>query len=208
LRKDATCAKEFSKMASSVYTPIDSTKGEIRMLEIQPAKKELKETRCALVHSLLDKSPKYEALSYTWGGPAPEPGKSIKLGSQRFPVFENPFTALVILRHTSKPRIIGIDAICIDQGEDPEAIREREQQITLRRIYEQALQVVIWLGDTGIGERIAMQSLLHSPRGFLSGSKHIDVEKKFGLEKGFRVGVSQKHSGEWKSFALPVGELA
>ncbi|PVH74749.1 HET-domain-containing protein [Cadophora sp. DSE1049] len=174
-------------MTFHVYTPIDSTKSEIRILRIQPAKKESDEIQCDLVHSFLDKSPKYEALSYTRGGPAPDPGQYILLSSQRFPVFENLFAALVRLRHTSKPRTIWIDAICINQGEAPEAIREREQQITLmRRIYEQAHQVVIWLGDTGIGERIAMQSLLHSPRGFLSGSKNIDVEKKFGLEKGFR----------------------
>ncbi len=128
---------------------------------------------------------------------------------QHFPVFENLFVALLRLRQTSKPRIIWIDAICINQGKNHEAVREREQQLLLmRQIYEQAQQVLIWLGDTGIGERIAMQSLANTGGSLSVRMKVWNTERKFGLGKRLRDRVSQSVSGEWDARALEVGELA
>ncbi|KAE9363825.1 hypothetical protein N431DRAFT_564401 [Stipitochalara longipes BDJ] len=143
------------------------------------------------------------------GGPAPDPGKFILLNSQRFPIFENLFAALLRLRQTSKPRMIWIDAICINQSMAQEAVREREQQILLmKRIYEQARQVVIWLGDTGIGERIAMQSLANPSGSFSLATNIWKTERKFGLGKGLKNRISQGLTGEWDPKALEVGELA
>jgi hypothetical protein len=196
-------------MTYQVYTPVDSTNGEIRILRIQPAKKESDEIQCEFIPSLLNNLPEYEALSYTWGGPAPDPGKFILLNFQRFPIFENLFAALLRLRQTYKPRTIWIDAICINQSMAQEAVREREQQILLmKRIYEQARQVVIWLGDTGIGERIAMQSLANPSGSFSLGTKIWKTERKFGLGKGLKSRMSQGLSGEWDPKALEVGELS
>ncbi|CAO2649061.1 Nn.00g100100.m01.CDS01 [Neocucurbitaria sp. VM-36] len=196
-------------MTSYVYAPIDSANGEIRILEIQPVKKDTDEIRCEFTFDRLHKLPEFEALSYTWGGPAPDPGKHILLNSQRFPVFENLSAALVRLRHVSKPRTIWIDAICIDQSSTAEAIHKQEQQILLmKRIYEQASQVVIWLGETGQGHRIAMQSLAN-PSGSLSLSTRVwKMERKFGLGKGLKNRASQSWSGEWDPRALEVGELS
>lgn len=180
-----------------------------RILKIQPAKNMTDEIRCDLVYSLLGDHPEYEALSHTWGSPTPDPGKSILVNSQHFPVFENLFVALLRLRQTSKPRIVWIDAICINQAKNHEAVREREQQLLLmRQIYEQAQQVLIWLGDTGIGERIAMQSLANISGSFSVRMKVWNTERKFGLGKGLRDRVSQSVSGEWDARALEVGELA
>ena len=75
-------------MDSQIYTPVDSANGEIMILKIQPAKTEADEVKCTFMHTRLAHLPVYEALSYTWGGPAPDPGKSILLNSQRFSVFE------------------------------------------------------------------------------------------------------------------------
>lgn len=177
--------------------------------EIHPAEKEQDEIRCDLVPSLLDESPDYEALSYTWGGPAPNPGRFIILNSQRFPVFENLFAALVRLRHASRTRTIWIDAVCINQSETQEAVEEREQQILLMgRIYEQAQKVVIWLGNTGIGEDIAMQSLANPSGNFSLYTKIWKTERKFGLGKGLKNRMSQGLSGERDGMALQVVELA
>ena len=196
-------------MTSYVYAPIDSANGEIRILQIQPANKDTDEIRCTFTFDRLDKFPAFEALSYTWGGPAPDPGKHILLNSQRFPIFENLSAALVRLRHVSKPRTIWIDAICINQGSTSEAIHEREQQILLmRRIYEQASQVVIWLGDTGQGERIAMQSLANLSGSLSLSTRVWKMERKFGLGKGLKNRALQSWSGEWDPRALEVGELA
>lgn len=196
-------------MASQVYKPINSANSQFRILRIQPAKNQSDEIRCDLISSLLTDHDEYEALSYTWGSPAPDPGKSILVNSEHFPVFENLFTALLRLRKTSKPRMIWIDAICINQSENQEAIREREQQLLLmRQIYEQAQQVLIWLGATGIGERIAMKSIANPSGGFSLRMKTWNTIRKFGLGKGLRDRMSQYSSGEWDFLALEVGELA
>lgn len=120
-------------MASQVYKPIESAIGQFRTLNIRPAKNPTDEIRCDLVYSLLGNHPEYEALPYTWGCPAPDPGKSVLVDSQHFPIFENLFAALLRLRQTSKPGMIWIDAICINKGKNQEAAREREQQLLLMR---------------------------------------------------------------------------
>ena len=78
----------------------------------------------------------------------------------------------------------------------------------MRQIYEQAQQVLIWLGDTRIGERIAMQSLAIKSGTFSVRMKVWITERKFRLGKGLRDRVSQSVSGEWDARALEVGELA
>jgi hypothetical protein len=196
-------------MTSPMYSPIDSANGEIRLLIIEPAKKNSHEMRCKFSRAQLNKDPVYEALSYTWGGPAPDPGRFITLGSHRFPVFENLFAALVRLRHPTKSRTIWIDAVCINQGDYAEALREKEEQLFLmKRIYECAQRVVIWLGEPPIGERIAMQSLANTSGSLFLSAKIWKTERKFGLGKGPKNRFLQSLSGEWEPRALEIGELA
>ena len=64
--------------------------------------------------------------------------------SHHFKLHDNAAAAIRRLRHSSKPVTVWIDAVCINQHDD----REKESQIPLmRRIYEQANQVCIWLGE-------------------------------------------------------------
>jgi hypothetical protein len=188
------------------YRPLDSSHGEIRILNIQPAKKDSAEIHCRLEYSLLSQKPAYEALSYTWGGPSSSPeGLWIKLDSQNFPVFENLFAALKRLRQPSKPRLIWIDAICINQKD----VQECEKQVLLmRQIYEQASRVVVWLGETGIGENLAMKSLANPSGGVALGTKIWLLERKFGLGKGLKNRMRQALTGEWDPRAMEIGELA
>ncbi|KAH7403556.1 heterokaryon incompatibility protein-domain-containing protein [Cadophora sp. MPI-SDFR-AT-0126] len=171
-------------MILHVYIPVDSGRSEIRLLKSTRRKKSRMRS-------------------------APNPGRFIILNSQRFPVFENLFAALVRLRHASRTRTIWIDAVCINQSETQEAVEEREQQILLMgRIYEQAQKVVIWLGNTGIGEDIAMQSLANPSGNFSLYTKIWKTERKFGLGKGLKNRMSQGLSGERDGMALQVVELA
>ena len=114
-------------MSSALYRPLESEKRQIRILKVLPAKIQSEEIECELVYSSLGDQPEYdyEALSYTWGTLEPEPEKYIRLDARHFQVFENLFAALLRLRQSSKPRLIWIDAICINQEDD----REKEQQI-------------------------------------------------------------------------------
>ncbi|KAH6674395.1 heterokaryon incompatibility protein-domain-containing protein, partial [Halenospora varia] len=73
-----------------------------------------------------------------------------------FSAFENLEAALRRLRLSGKQRTIWIDAVCINQND----IQERQDQVSLmRQIYEQAEQVVIWLGENRSSGRLPMLTL-------------------------------------------------
>ena len=187
------------------YRPLKSNEGAIRILKILPAKDQSEEIRCDLVDHLLSDHFEYEALSYTWGTPGPEPRNYIRLDAQHFKVHENLFAALLRLRRYWKPRLIWIDAICINQ----EDVREQEQQILLmKQIYGQAQRVVVWLGEPGIGEGLAVQSIMKPGSSLLLTAKIWKTERKFGLIKGVKNRMSRYMRDEWDSTALRKGEVA
>ena len=66
--------------------------------------------------------------------------------------------ALFRLRHTDRPRQLWIDQICIDQGTEPDSLRERGQQVKIMgRIYRNSHETIIWLGiDLTSAERAGM----------------------------------------------------
>ncbi|OCK74097.1 hypothetical protein K432DRAFT_311387 [Lepidopterella palustris CBS 459.81] len=66
---------------------------------------------------------------------------------------------LKLKSHRIRP--IWIDALCINQAEDSQALKERAQQIRImRRVYSQALEVKIWLGLEDCYTRDAVRALL------------------------------------------------
>ncbi|KAH9208075.1 heterokaryon incompatibility protein-domain-containing protein, partial [Leptodontidium sp. 2 PMI_412] len=86
--------------------------------------------------------PEYEALSYVWG--KPKVTESISLNGQPFNITTNLFLALRRLRHEDKPRLLWIDAICIDQSNT----QERQQQVSrMKEIYSCASKVTVWMGE-------------------------------------------------------------
>lgn len=56
---------------ASIYTPLDNTRNEIRLLEVLPAKSGDPEAsvECKLFTCSLNDKPSYTALSYVWGDP-------------------------------------------------------------------------------------------------------------------------------------------
>jgi hypothetical protein len=84
----------------------------------------------------------YEALSYVWG--SEEDPVTIKIGRRwSLRISQNLDGALRHLRSEVKPRVLWVDAVCINQGD----LQERAQQVTLMAdIYRQASQTVVWLG--------------------------------------------------------------
>ncbi|CAM1507454.1 Fc.00g070950.m01.CDS01 [Cosmosporella sp. VM-42] len=98
--------------------------------------------QCQLEVADLSDIQEYEALSYTWGDA--QITKSIICSGQRTPVTINLHTALLHLRHEDKPRVLWIDALCINQQDNA----EKSQQVPLMsEIYSEATRVVIWLGE-------------------------------------------------------------
>jgi len=90
---------------------------------------------------------KYEAVSWCWGREART--KTIKILDKdrnptlKFLVSPNLEAALKCLRKDAVPRVLWIDAICINQDD----FEERSEQVPLMaQIYGQATNVCVWLG--------------------------------------------------------------
>lgn len=84
----------------------------------------------------------YEALSYMWGDQR-ENLHPIKINNCTIRVTYSLWWALPYLRHRSSPRILWIDAPCINQANDV----ERSQQVSLmREICGGASKIIGWLG--------------------------------------------------------------
>lgn len=114
---------------------------QIRLLTLLPGERE-HPVRCELSVNSLRDDPVYEALSYTWGDPAA--ALPIWLNGQTFDVTANLYGALVELRDKSETRTLWVDAICINQRD---LIELGEQVQHMRAIYQQASEVLVWLGD-------------------------------------------------------------
>ena len=96
----------------------------------------------------------YEALSYFWGK---APGTIIESSSgKRIQITANCEAALRRIRHGTEPRLLWVDAICIDQSNENE--RSRQVEI-MQKIYTGAKRVIIWLGETSAQDALAFSSL-------------------------------------------------
>jgi len=131
------------------YHPLNG-ESEIRLLSLLPGKWN-SIIECLLHHASLDENPRYEALSYVWGGTAKS--RNILLDGQVFGVTKNLEVALKHLRHEQKRRLLWVDAIAIDQSN----IQERSQQVKIMwRIYKSAKRVLAWLGEEADNSNAAM----------------------------------------------------
>ncbi|RYP16106.1 hypothetical protein DL765_005307 [Monosporascus sp. GIB2] len=126
------------------YQPIDFATDAIRLVRLfkgyftDPIRCELWETWLHQVEGV-----PYEALSYTWGGSWKS--AEITLNERALRVTENLYSALQHLRFEDRDRILWVDAICIDQDNE----KERGHQVgQMRSIYQNAEQVIIWLGSS------------------------------------------------------------
>jgi hypothetical protein len=87
----------------------------------------------------------YEALSYVWGATTGSIPCACD-GKQLF-ITPNCNDALQYLRLPDQYRVLWVDAICIDQGNSMESLRERNAQITLMgEVYHTAERTLCWLG--------------------------------------------------------------
>jgi hypothetical protein len=87
-------------------------------------------------------APHYTALSYVWGDPASR--GTITCSSFEWSVTSSLLAGLRRMRHAEKVQVVWADAICIDQGNNS----EKAQQVNMMgEIYDQAAEVMVWLGD-------------------------------------------------------------
>ncbi|KAH6663696.1 heterokaryon incompatibility, partial [Halenospora varia] len=110
----------------------------------------------------LDDHPAFEALSYIWGNE--KPNCCITCNGSSLNIRPN-FNALKRLRNSSEPRVIWIDAICINQED---LIEENHQIPLMRSIYKNAERTIVWLG----GESKGISKAVDLMRSFLEIDNH------------------------------------
>ncbi len=126
----------------SIYPALSNSTDSLRLLVLLPGYW-FQSIRCQLVSTTFSANPQYEALSYAWGDDPKWAFRIISLNGADVKVGRNLFSALVHLRSSTQPRVLWIDALCINQSDTD----EKNKQIPLMLfIYSRAQGVVVWLG--------------------------------------------------------------
>lgn len=141
---------------SSIHSPLDSNRHQIRLLVLQRGHED-EPIHCTLrTCCLIGALPSFEALSYVWGDAALT--TPIYVGSlrTRFDATTNLACALSHLRYRDRDRVLWVDALCINQGDNDE---KSHQVWMMKKIYEGAERVLAWLGPASPGAENAIQTL-------------------------------------------------
>lgn len=184
-------------MAPYQYSPLNEEAKEIRLLTLLgdafPDKPRIIISKVPLT---TENPPVFEALSYTWG--TAEDPVHIKVGqsgNSTLTVTQNLAIVLPYLRYKDRPRVLWIDAICIDQ----QNLKERGQQVErMGDIYRLADRVLVWLGPDGDNSTYALELMS-------ALSSKIDVDWQVAAMKPALQGES---NAEWadRTKPLPYGE--
>ncbi|KAF4925688.1 Heterokaryon incompatibility protein 6, OR allele [Colletotrichum viniferum] len=126
------------------YQPL--VEDEIRLLTVWPGSFG-DAVRCSLAVTTTTRGyEEYDAISYTWAGDGDIIDKSgrVSIASEDFPVTPNCEAVLRRVRQEWTPRIVWIDAICVNQDD----LHERGRQVSLMpQIYSRAREVIIYVGE-------------------------------------------------------------
>ena len=134
------------------YQPLADS-GEIRLLVLEPGQGD-EEIQCYLVHAPLAWRTHYEALSYTWGDQNIR--DPIICAGERISVTSNLRSALKSIRCNDRPRVLWVDALCINQNDMVERGKQVKQ---MGKIYTQARQVLICLVGQLVEDKAAIPAL-------------------------------------------------
>ncbi|KAI1177889.1 HET-domain-containing protein [Nemania sp. FL0916] len=123
------------------FLPIDSSKGQIRVLKIAPGRTS-DPIRCAYQVLAVDGDEPYQTLSYVWG--QMDGTKSIIVEGTKVELTNNLFAALIRIRNETETRHLWVDALCINQEDNAE---KTAQVNMMHQIYSKCEQCNIWMGD-------------------------------------------------------------
>lgn len=132
---------------NDIFKPLDRAQKEIRLVSLQPAFLESDTIVCTLEHARLEDRPKYSALSWAWGDA--NQTEMIVLEGREWLAPRNLVIALRAFRQKLEPWRAWIDAICINQSQDSEALKERGHQVQLMQdIYANTERLLAWTGES------------------------------------------------------------
>ena len=146
---------------------------QIRLLEILPDV-DSQTIRCTLRTCRLDDKPIYDALSYHWGDPSRT--SRVICNGARLDVTANIDGALRQFRTDGDPKVLWIDAICVNQKD----LDERTYQVALMRdVYQQARRTVVWLGEASVRSDWAITACEKFVRDFYAREDAISIASDF-----------------------------
>lgn len=134
-----------NRAPSFVYPPLQP--GHIRLIRVQQQSNRPYIT-CDMKIVKLEESPQFTALSYTWGGQIPN--RMLFIGDAWLKVTPNLYAFLLQVQNFGeKAKEEGVewiwaDSLCINQQDDAD---KSIQVGMMRKIYERAQRVVVWLGE-------------------------------------------------------------
>jgi hypothetical protein len=132
------CAERARKFGVRLYPPLDP--GCIRLLILHPAEDRGDHVRCSLIVDYLENRARYEYLSYIWGRSGYD--GLIQVNRLPFRTMSNLSNALPGLRSSTKPVLLWVDAICIDQNN----LEERNHQVSqMGDLVRCASNIRVWL---------------------------------------------------------------
>lgn len=169
----AQILRRTRKLDKYCYDEHDLTSAaSFRLLILAPGKGRDTLKAQFVVTNIENPSLAYEALSYTWGSPRRSKRLLIQTDtSEELRVFQMLITsnlqlALRALRDANVPRILWVDAVCIDQEDAGE---KNKQVAMMRKIYSNASRTIIYLGEDF---PFCRQLRSHMPTMELFGSVH------------------------------------
>lgn len=196
------------------YSPLPDPTKEIRVLELLPSWRRGADIICNIRAASIRDPPEYRALSYFRGGSSQT--RRIVVNGSEFWVGRNLESALRQLRRERETSTLWVDAICINQNDK---VEKSPQVILMSRIYLQAYQVVVWLGELGVYEHIALTAIeyfmdpartLESPRHhrgrYQSSRCHFRALWQSPSEIFCCIGLSIAF--EWPSLLFHLGGIA
>lgn len=124
------------------YEPLDLSSRQIRLLTLLPVSDTLNDPVSATLRiASLDDEPEFDSLSYVWGDE--EDTRDIIVNGHTTKVTKNLEAALRRLRE-STPRVLWVDALCINQKD----IAEKNHQVPfMAQLYTTCQRAIIWLGE-------------------------------------------------------------
>lgn len=123
-----------------VYRPLIAS-GRIRLLLLHPRHPN-DPVACTMFETTLDRAPRFEAMSYTWGSPNKE--YQIVVDRKQVGVTSSAYHLLQDLSSIFLSQLVWIDSICINQDD----VEEKSQQVALMAdIYTRASLVTVHLNS-------------------------------------------------------------
>jgi hypothetical protein len=190
-----------NKRSPYAYEPLSKNPDEITLLKLMPPSSS-GDIKIEIIRVPSSAPPAYEALSYVWGSPERTHEVTVRTSSKKclprlsrrrrflfgrpkfklshLAISRNLFIALQHLSFAKKPRLLWIDAICINQDD----IVERSEQVKkMASIYGSARLVILWLGEEAHESTLAVQTLRRVGEGvdvFNLGSTSKSISAKLG----------------------------